>query len=131
MFDNTIIQISTHWTFKGPIIIFMQYKSYSNETVLINSTTLYLFPVVVLFSLRSHLLMRILLLLYTYYTRQITSKCLGNTHNPLLLLRKNYTRCTVLLCSICTCVLVLLKGSEVCICVCILATQPATLAGLF
>lgn len=44
---------------------------------------------------------------------------------------RKHTRCTVLPCSICTCFVMLLKGPEVCMCVCILAAQRATLAGLF
>lgn len=51
-------------------------------------------------------------------------------HTIHLLLFSKYTWCPVLLCSMCTCFVMWLKAPEVCMCVCILATQRATLAGL-
>lgn len=54
----------------------------------------------------------------------------NGTHNPTLLLRKMHKQYTALL--IHTCFVMLLKGvhTAVCMYVCILATQRATLAGL-
>ena len=68
---------------------------------------------------------------FSFYFGDIISKCFANTHNPLLPFTKKSRWCTVLLCRICTCFVMLLKGRGVCMCVCILATQRATLAGLF
>ena len=64
----------------------------------------------------------------SFYSGDITNKYIANTHDHVGL----YTAwSTVLLCSTCTCFVMLLKGPQVCMCVCILATQRATLAGLF